>query len=151
MNLDQFIDKTDPRILSRGYDYFHQDAVENLYMTGTGTWHADVTGRSTYQATVQMEKDQVKNWDCSCTYDMGPVCKHVIAVILHIRESYLQRKKNSVNGSHVQKRNGEPLSNVQMKLDQYSHEELKEFLSKYLQKDESLKQEFINYFENKLE
>lgn len=62
-NFEQSISST---ILDRGYDYWSSDAVGNLIRSPSGQVIATVYG-------------------CDCPYDMGPVCKHVVAVLYELR------------------------------------------------------------------
>jgi SNF2 family DNA or RNA helicase len=44
---------------------------------------AKVKGSKIYVVTIQYNKDKVKTSKCSCPFDMGPVCKHVVNVLIN--------------------------------------------------------------------
>ena len=44
---------------------------------------AKVKGSKIYSVTIQYNKDKVKTSKCSCPFDMGPVCKHVVNVLIN--------------------------------------------------------------------
>ena len=81
MNLNNFDDKIDSTILSRGYDYFLDNAVTHLQDMKFGTWASLVEGNQDYSVVIKLDKDEIIEWDCNCPYDHGPVCKHVVATL----------------------------------------------------------------------
>jgi hypothetical protein len=68
--------------LSKGYSYFHGGAVVKLWIE-SDTYKAHVDGSERYTVTVSEKKGSLQT-DCTCPYDWGGVCKHVVAAMLSI-------------------------------------------------------------------
>lgn len=68
--------------LSKGYNYFHIGAVEKVWIE-KGAYNAHVQGSELYTVTISGNKDDIHT-DCTCPYDWGGVCKHVVAAMLAI-------------------------------------------------------------------
>ncbi|MDF1500065.1 MAG: hypothetical protein P1P76_06330 [Anaerolineales bacterium] len=81
--LDEFVDEL---VLRRGEDYHHEGRVLSLERTGEDTWRAVVEGTERYEVHIECDADGEFAGGCSCPYDWGPVCKHVIAVLFAIEE-----------------------------------------------------------------
>lgn len=48
---------------------------------GKGRYSATVEGTDIYKVAVHIgQDDTILSSDCHCPYDMGPVCKHEVAV-----------------------------------------------------------------------
>ncbi|MGF7031232.1 putative Zn finger protein [Paenibacillus mucilaginosus] len=87
MNLANFEHSVDGRIVSRGLEYYEDDCVISLRETKTNRYRAEVEGSEDYEVEIQLsEGGTVVDWDCTCPYDMGPVCKHQVAVLYEIRD-----------------------------------------------------------------
>lgn len=74
-------------IVSRGEEYFCNGAVNGLKQLKAGEWIASVEGTEIYKVRIQLKGDTVYSHSCSCPYDMGPICKHVVAVLFALRKS----------------------------------------------------------------
>lgn len=83
--LSKFEESIDSVIISRGEDYFHNGAVSGLKKLRSGEWIASVEGTEIYKVRILFKRDTVYSHSCSCPYDMGPVCKHVTAVLFALR------------------------------------------------------------------
>lgn len=68
--------------LSKGYDYYHGGAVVKLWIEN-GAYKAHVDGSELYTVTIFEKKGNIRT-DCTCPYDWGGVCKHVVAAMLAI-------------------------------------------------------------------
>jgi len=68
--------------LRKGYSYFHDGAVVKLWIE-SGAYRAHVEGSELYTVTVSEKKGSIQT-DCTCPYDWGGVCKHVVAAMLAI-------------------------------------------------------------------
>ncbi|MBZ4194334.1 MAG: SWIM zinc finger family protein, partial [Candidatus Contendobacter sp.] len=71
------------RSIQRGEDYFSDGAVGTLIRRGDEL-EADVEGTESdpYRVWVQFEDDEVSDTGCTCPYDYGGWCKHIVAVLL---------------------------------------------------------------------
>jgi len=97
ISLRNFETIIDDVIVSRGEEYFYNEAVRGLKKLKNGEWIASVEGTEVYKVRISLKGKDVDDYSCSCPYDMGPVCKHVVAVLFAVREQ-------SGDGSKVQKK-----------------------------------------------
>jgi uncharacterized Zn finger protein len=67
----------------RGEDYYRSGSVFELQKRGH-LLMAKVEGSDyePYQVTIELVGDEIISTDCSCPYDWGGICKHVVAVLL---------------------------------------------------------------------
>ena len=84
--LSKFESVIEPVIVSRGEEYFDDEAVRELKQLKDGEWIASVEGTEVYKVRISFKGKNVHDYSCSCPYDMGPVCKHVVAVLFAVRE-----------------------------------------------------------------
>ena len=84
--LDQFEQIIDEIILKRGYDYFRRGLVEATVKLSPGHYTAIIQESEPYEAEVFIQDEIVTNYSCTCPYDMGPVCKHVVALLFELQE-----------------------------------------------------------------
>ncbi len=68
-------------ILDRGNDYYREKRVNMLTESKPGLWKAVVHGTNKYKVQVSLNGENITDWHCNCPYDMGDICKHVVAVI----------------------------------------------------------------------
>ena len=71
------------RSFDRGYDYYEGGAVSSPYRRGN-TVYAKVEGSDwePYQVQIEFDDAGVVSGDCSCPYDWGGWCKHLVGVAL---------------------------------------------------------------------
>lgn len=84
--MSKFESLVEPVIVSRGEEYFYSEAVRGLKKLKDGEWVASVEGTEVYKVSISLKGKNVGDYSCSCPYDMGPVYKHVVAVLFAIRE-----------------------------------------------------------------
>ena len=86
MNLKSLESDVDPVILARGREYLQAGRVRMAAAPASGAGLAVVQGTQDYTVTVNVAPDgTVVSTACDCPYDGGPVCKHVLAVLLKRR------------------------------------------------------------------
>lgn len=56
---------------------------------GGGEYEAIVEGTDNYTVHLTMKNGMVEDQFCDCPYDMGPVCKHLVAVLFYLQEDQL--------------------------------------------------------------
>ena len=78
-----FETEVDPTVLARGRAYFEAGRVTALDKNEDG-WTATVLGSVPYQVVVIDKREDNLSLSCTCPYDRGPVCKHMVAVLLTI-------------------------------------------------------------------
>ncbi|HLD69197.1 MAG: hypothetical protein A3D92_23560 [Bacteroidetes bacterium RIFCSPHIGHO2_02_FULL_44_7] len=84
--LKEFETVLDARIVERGNEYFSDGAVKGLRRIKDDEWAASVEGTEKYKVQITLKAEEIIYYSCSCPYDLGPVCKHVVAVLYELRE-----------------------------------------------------------------
>jgi uncharacterized Zn finger protein len=116
--------QVDADVFTRGVDYCRTGAVSGLVRRGAELT-ADVHGSefAPYQVVIHLHDDGVAGANCTCPYDWGGYCKHIVAVLLaSIRNP----------GSIMERR---PIPDVLRGLE---HEALLNLFLKRLQSDDAL-------------
>ncbi len=68
----------------RGQSYYRQGAVQNLTRRGNRlTAEVEGSDYDPYQVVITLDSDGVEDAECTCPYDWGGVCKHIVATLLH--------------------------------------------------------------------
>ena len=69
----------------RGQEYYETRAVTSLQQRG-GLLIAEVfgSGGQTYHVKVELSEDEILSSACTCPYDWGGICKHIVAVLLNV-------------------------------------------------------------------
>lgn len=138
----------DPAILARGRSYFNKGNVKRCEEIEPGTYEAVVAGTEEYTVSLMVTDGIVSEPLCDCPYDIGPVCKHVAAVIFYLTQDGSRQKKPRG------KRN-DPLKKTKRKtaaervddlLDKVSHDEVKQFIRERTEYDRSLREIFLSSF-----
>ena len=83
MDESRIRDYTSPESFRRGEDYYLQGAVLSMTRRG-GALHAEVAGSdfTPYNVRVALDEAGVAEATCSCPYEWGGWCKHIVAVLL---------------------------------------------------------------------
>ena len=139
-------------ILERGYDYYCDDAVENMEISDD-IIRADVIGSEDYEVEISLSNGEVTDMYCSCPYALdGRNCKHMAAVLYEWSENEEEEKKeeeNAINtdlfqpaytvNSHKKK-----LTAVEELVRGANEEDVRSFLAAVLAEDEKLLLRFHN-------
>lgn len=138
-----YIDET---ILQRGYNYFEKGLVAKVEEVFPAKFEANVLGSEVYHVQLTIDNGTVKSQLCDCPYDMGPVCKHVVAVLFHIQQDELDlaatpkpKKKKKPRGRSVMKQ-------VEDVLNTLSHDELKEYVEQLAKDDVTFRRSLLSHF-----
>jgi len=121
----------------RGIEYFRQGSVRDLEQFGNRIT-ATVAGTSDYEVTICMDKEGVES-SCTCPYDWGGYCKHIVATLLALSENYHQIKKDKE----------EKERRIETILNNLSLRDLKGFLMTEFEKNPSLRDHFTIHFSGK--
>ena len=82
-------------ILERGYDYYCDDAVENMEISDD-IIRADVIGTEDYEVEISLSNGEVTEMYCSCPYALdGRNCKHMVAVLYEWSENYMDEEEET--------------------------------------------------------
>lgn len=148
MTLSNFENFVPPHIWMRGEEYFESGAVTELEETESGKWIAQVEGTKDYEVEVSIEGKEIVYWDCDCPYD-GDICKHIVAVILAIRENKSKEKRfpsaKEVKIMEKQKKISKD-TNVKDILSFVSPKQLSNFILEYASGHPECKQALIEKF-----
>lgn len=82
---------------ARGREYYRQGMVLELYRRGNSL-HAVVQGSDVepYEVTVNIEEGTISHAVCTCPYEGGGLCKHVVAALLAFREESEQVEERPI-------------------------------------------------------
>ncbi|MFA4852957.1 MAG: SWIM zinc finger family protein [Bacteroidales bacterium] len=147
-NFEQYIDET---ILKRGLKYWKDGRVEEIELIDEGKYEAIVNGTEDYTVHISMENNSVSEYYCSCPYDMGPVCKHVVAVLFELNKEQFddvkrQKKKNGGKTTAAKQKTKPVRQQVSEILEKLAKEELAQFVSKLCERDKHTRNFFIAQF-----
>ena len=80
---DQIQERCTKQVFSRGEDYFYNEAIENPMFHGW-TLSANCYGSedTPYSVSVELTPTGIADAACSCPYDWGGDCKHIVALLL---------------------------------------------------------------------
>ncbi|MXV74159.1 hypothetical protein F4Z99_07760 [Candidatus Poribacteria bacterium] len=80
---DQIQDRCTKQVFSRGEDYFYEEAIETPMFHGW-TLSANCYGSEDdpYRVSVELTPTGIADAECSCPYDWGGDCKHIVALLL---------------------------------------------------------------------
>jgi uncharacterized Zn finger protein len=76
----------DSRVLERGESYFNHGAVYPNITIELGSIEAEVDGSEDYEVDLEQIGMDVFG-ACSCPYNFGGICKHLVAVLLHLQHN----------------------------------------------------------------
>ncbi len=86
----------DNQIVQRGKDILQSKAINFVeYVDKTDSWHFTVLGTSRYTVKVSGVKNHDMECSCTCPYDWGKICKHTVAALLYISDSFNKSTPNS--------------------------------------------------------
>ena len=140
--LNEFEQLIDETILKRGLAYFKGGAITDFSEISNGEYEAIVSGTEDYTVQLEVENNAIIEHNCDCPYDMGAVCKHVVAVIFHLQQDELELNESSPNSPEKKKKTKSVNQQVKELLKAISHNELIEFVEENCKKDKK----FRNYF-----
>lgn len=141
-DFEQFIDDT---ILKRGLSYFKNGAITDFSEMSNGQYEAIVSGTEAYTVQLKISNRTIVEHNCDCPYDMGPVCKHIVAVTFHLQQVELQLNQPSIPKSR-KKKTKSVSQQVKELLKTISHKELIEFVEENTQKDREFRVYFLASF-----
>jgi len=121
----------------RGIEYFRESAVRDLEQFGNRITSI-VAGTSDYEVTMRMDKEDIEA-SCTCPYDWGGYCKHIVATLFALSENYKKIKRDKE----------EKERRIERILNNLSLHELKGFLMTEFEKNSSLRDHFTIYFSGK--
>jgi hypothetical protein len=139
--LNKFEQIIDEKILKRGLAYFKGGAISDFSEISNGEYEAIVSGTEEYTVQLEISNNVITKHNCDCPYDMGAVCKHVVAVIFHLQQDALELNQPNLSKSKSKKTKSVS-QEVKELLQSISHKELIDFVQETSKKDKK----FRNYF-----
>ena len=139
-------------ILERGYDYYCDDAVENMEISDDMI-RADVIGSEDYEVEISLTNGEVTDMYCSCPYALdGRNCKHMAAVLYEWSENEVEEKKEEENAintdlfqpAYTVNSYKKKLTAVEELVRGADEEDVRSFLAAVLAEDEKLLLRFHN-------
>ncbi len=147
-NFEQIIDDT---ILKRGLTYFQKGVVDPPELVDETQFESTVHGTEDYLVNFQMEHDIITDIVCTCPYDLGPVCKHMAAVIFFLKQDELMLNEPKPKTKRKPVTKGKPKVKsakirIQEILDQMPHETLKNYFVENVLNDNLQASKFLVIF-----
>ena len=150
--LNEFEQLFDSAILQRGYKYFKNGMVDGLEEINNGEYEAIVEGSESYTVRLKLENSTVTEHDCSCPYNLGPVCKHIAAVIYYLKQKDFKiDPPDKITKSNIEgktKKKSTVSEQVDDLLNTLSHDNIKAFVREKCDTDRAFRQLFIGRFAN---
>ena len=139
---EQIIDET---ILKRGLSYFKKGYVTELSEIENGQYEAIVEGTEQYDVSIKIKNNVIEEHQCNCPYDMGPVCKHIVAVIFYLQQNRLglDEKKSTKPRKKETKSVAQEVKDLLKKV---SHDELKAFIEENSKNDRKFRNVLLASF-----
>ena len=83
LTLDQIQERCTKQVFSRGEGYFHNEAIENaIFHDWTLSANCYGSEDTPYRVSVELTPTGIADTECSCPYDWGGDCKHIVALLL---------------------------------------------------------------------
>src|SRR3954447_14981730 len=140
LTLNNFETQIASVIVQRGRSYYSNGRVISIEETGDNTWTAEVEGTDLYTVEVTLKNKTITDYFCDCPYD-GATCKHVVAVLLTLRDEVGDIKKK---GERDKKK--KVFENI---LQSISLKESQDFIRTYALKHKDFKSAFELFFADK--
>jgi len=148
--LNQFEQYIDETILKRGLQYFKNGHVNDPEEISPGEYEAIVEGTEDYTVQLTLKNGIITEHVCDCPYDMGPVCKHVAAVIFYLQQDELEldkkTKRTKTNQSAKPAKRKTVAQQVDDLLEKASHDELKQFVREKASANAPFRNLFLSSF-----
>lgn len=147
IQFEQYIDET---ILKRGLSYFRKGHVHEPEEISPGEYEAIVEGSEDYSVQLTIKNGIITEYVCDCPYDMGPVCKHVVAVIFFLQQDELELNKKTKRAKTDQNSIPAKRKTIAQQIDELlekaTHDELKQFVREKASSNLSFRNLFLSSF-----
>ena len=135
MTIRDFEECIDRVILGRGYEYYEDDHINDIYQEADGTYIFEVEGTEDYQVGVRVNDNESIIYSyCNCPYNYGPVCKHEVAAYFRLRD-YLNSENQE---QRIRKK-----QNIEEVLNTLTKQQLVELLLPAIKKDKVLEEKVL--------
>lgn len=148
--LNQFEQYIDDTILNRGLQYFKKGRVHEPEEISPGEYEAVVEGTEDYTVQLTLKNGIIEEHVCDCPYDMGPVCKHIAAVLFYLQQDELELDKKTKTTKPTQSSKSVKRKTVAQQVDELlekaSHDELKQFVREKASENAPFRNLFLSSF-----
>lgn len=139
MNINDFENHINQTILDRGYDYYRDGNVIEIYNQGDNAYIFTVQGTEDYEVIVKLDdQGEIIGSYCDCPYDFGPICKHQAAAYYVLSDIIDGKQTKYAKIEEVTKQ-----PSIKEILDTLSREELIKIIVDIVQKDKTLENSLI--------
>ena len=143
--LNEFEQLIDEKILKRGLSYFKGGAITDFSEISSGEYEAIISGTEEYTVQIKIRNNIITEHNCDCPYDMGAVCKHVVAAIFYLQQDQLELDQPQL--TIAKKKKTKSVSRqVQELIKAISHNELIDFVQGNSKKDKKFRNLFLASF-----
>ncbi len=148
MPLIEFEQLIDESVLERGRTYFKKNFVTLCEEIATGKYEAVVTGTEDYTVRLNLSDGIISECICDCPYDMGPICKHIVAVFFHLRQGSSNPRQTATRSTRSRKRAKRKTTGEQVNelLEKITHDELRQFINEVALHNRSFREIFLSSF-----
>lgn len=140
--LNEFEQHIHENILKKGLAYYHKGAIRDFSEISFGEYEALVSGTEDYAVHIEIKNNIIVKHDCDCPYDLGPICKHIVAVIFYIQQDALDLYETLHPPSKKKEKTISVSKQIKALLKTINHDELIRFVEENCKKDKK----FSNYF-----
>jgi len=142
--LNQFEEYIDETILERGLSYYLCRYIQEIEEIRPGEYEAIVEGTENYNVHISISNGDITKYNCDCPYDIGPICKHIVAVLYQLKQEKLELSNNSKKKHTVKRKT--VVEQVEEMLEQVTHEELKVFIREKAVANQQFRNLFLSSF-----
>ena len=136
MNINNFEELIERKIIDRGFSYYENDYVEDFEQVEKGEFSAIVEGSERYFVLIKLNESlEIRDHSCNCPYDWGEYCKHEVAVLFYIKDSEAYKKGPDRTGKIGI-----------IKGEKYNYQELKDLIIDLAKRNGEIRNELLWYF-----
>lgn len=141
--LKDFEQHIDAAILARGRSYYNSGQVSEAEELYPSQFEATVWGSAPYNVRIKLEGEQVTQYSCTCPYDYGPVCKHVVALMYYLRRDMETEPQSKPRKASKRKTVSQQIDEL---LTGVSHKDLIDFSRELAVKDKQYRRKLMTAF-----
>ncbi len=139
-SLQALINSADDKIVKRGKEYYASQQIKKLTQSPDGRFAAEVRGSQgeLYKVIVDTDPNgKVTDFSCSCPYDLGYICKHLVAVSIAIQNGKYKKVRVKSNSE---------TNSISTAIQSADTDKLKAFVIEYAKRDRQFKTEVLLEF-----
>lgn len=139
MNLNNFEEHIEEKILLRGLAYFENDYLEEIEQLEDYEYCGIAIGTEEYSVFIKLDEYQeILDHSCDCPYDWGLYCKHEVAVLYYLKNNNLKISNTGKGKINI----------IKINLEKMNKEELIEIIIDLSKRNKIIKEEFYWWLGN---